>query len=179
MTVPGGAGRGLGNTSRPAGRRLNPGEGALVRSRDAARGKESFIRLWKSRAAWKLARAPTGRCAAKTQARPPAPSPRCGKERWEPRPLHPPVFGLPLDKSLCAAGNLHPVQRNWASAGTWTISSLRSSLRAAAATLARGIAAAGRSAHGECDMRLRVLVSGLTFFATAMLAAVAPFVANA
>jgi hypothetical protein len=47
------------------------------------------------------------------------------------------------------------------------------------ATLARGIADAGAPAHGECDMRLRVLVSGLTFFAAAVLAAVAPFVANA
>jgi hypothetical protein len=47
------------------------------------------------------------------------------------------------------------------------------------ATLARGIAATGARAHGECDMRLRVLVSGLTFFAAAMLAAVAPFVTNA
>jgi hypothetical protein len=46
-------------------------------------------------------------------------------------------------------------------------------------TLARGIAAAGAQAHGECDMRLRVLVSGLTFFAAAMLAALAPFVAHA
>jgi hypothetical protein len=46
-------------------------------------------------------------------------------------------------------------------------------------TLARGIAATCACAHGECDMRLRVLVSGLTFFAAAMLAAVAPFVANA
>ena len=46
-------------------------------------------------------------------------------------------------------------------------------------TLARGIAVAGAPAHRECDMRLRVLVSGLTFFAAAMLAAVAPFVAHA
>lgn len=46
-------------------------------------------------------------------------------------------------------------------------------------TPARGIAATGARAHRECDMRLRVLVSGLTFFAAAMLAAVAPFVAHA
>jgi hypothetical protein len=74
---------------------------------------------------------------------------------------------------LASAGTAFPETRAFvrnvvASSAAWEVG-----------TLARGIGATGARAHGECDMRLRVLVSGLTFFAAAMLAAVAPFVANA